>query len=377
MLPIHPQPFENELLSSWITRLSIENGFYSHTFFNQIFGFKEPIFNRDIDKLDSQNMLKLLSNISGSSIANLSKLSLASFEGQVFEKINTAGNSHWILPLGIYHRTKRKNGIVFCPACLKEDKVRYFRKYWRLAFQTICHKHHCILLENCPHCLYPIDYQRVGIGCHDYELPITDLGICMHCYKAIYDTQTQYLDKDLEFISTPYRTLINSFIMNRQVIPDLKQPLNLQVFNGLWLLCNRIMSKRAQTIRERILNHIGIDLRSLNDHKSFEFLSLPQRQKIMIVVLFYTQNWPNKFIDLVKDSKFTISAFSDHVEKIPFWLNTIIDTEMNKKRYITTDQEIISAIEYLKSNSIKVTEKSIAGFLGIRTTYLKKRIQFL
>lgn len=34
MLPIHPQPMSDELLTSWMVRLAFANGFALHTFYS-------------------------------------------------------------------------------------------------------------------------------------------------------------------------------------------------------------------------------------------------------------------------------------------------------------------------------------------------------
>lgn len=43
-----------------------------------------------------------------------------------------------------------KNGIKYCPGCLKEGK--YHRYHWCFHPVTVCLKHHCYLLDECPNC---------------------------------------------------------------------------------------------------------------------------------------------------------------------------------------------------------------------------------
>lgn len=377
MLPIHPQPLENELLSSWITRLAIANGLYSHSFFNSLLEFKGVISSRDIDRLDSPELLKVLARVSGKSHDEIAALKLSSLQGQVFENQNLSGRTRWVLPLGIYHRTKQKNGLVYCPLCLQQDKIRYFRKSWRLAFITLCHTHQCILWDHCPYCKATVDYQRLGIGRRQYELPLEDLGLCHHCYKPLWKAPIQYLTLKMDILSTPYRHFITSFNTNKPVLPSLNQPLNLQVFGGLWILTGRMMSRRAATVRARIFKETSIVIPSEEHHESFEYLTLKQRLSTLIAIFYYLQDWPDKFINLVKGTTFTLSAFSDDIEKSPFWLSSVVTQNLSLRQYSLTDEEIVSATNYLKSHQVSFTKSQLANLLGIDISSLAKRLKSL
>jgi hypothetical protein len=52
----------------------------------------------------------------------------------------------------------------FCPACLAEDIVPYFRKQWRLALFTYCLKHRIELYDECPGCHAPIAVYQGDFG---------------------------------------------------------------------------------------------------------------------------------------------------------------------------------------------------------------------
>lgn len=374
MLPIHPQPLDDESLSSWITRLAIENGYYSHAFFSQVVNFKEVIFSRDVDRLNSPNLIVLLAKITGKPIEDILNLKISFFEGEVFKKLNALGNTRWILPLGIYHRTKLRKGMIYCPLCLREDKTRYFRKSWRLSFITFCYKHKCILLDHCNHCKSPIDFQRLGIGSLHYELPVKDIGLCFKCHKPLFETPIKFLDMEMNLISTSFENFLLNFDNQNSIIPALNQPFNLQIFDGLWVLVGRILSKRASDVRHRILKETGIKLSRFQ--KSFDYLPLNERLKVIIVILFYLEDWPNKFLELVKDTKFTLSAFNDNTNEIPFWLDSIIDQEMNRKQYQVSDEEIVNATKHLKKNNI-YSKLELAKLLGIHISSLQKRLHRL
>ena len=59
ILPVHPNPFRDELLSSWMVRLAISNGWPFHTFYSKLLGLESPIWSRDIDKYAIESVYKV------------------------------------------------------------------------------------------------------------------------------------------------------------------------------------------------------------------------------------------------------------------------------------------------------------------------------
>ncbi len=81
MLPIHPHPKPDEILSCWMVRLAMENGFKLHTFYAQILQYKEPIWNRDVDRHPKQNLIQILACATGHSAELLYGMSLRAYGG--------------------------------------------------------------------------------------------------------------------------------------------------------------------------------------------------------------------------------------------------------------------------------------------------------
>src|SRR5207237_99582 len=138
ILPAIVQPQDDELLSSWIFRLAEINATKVHTFCKRYFPLQQ-VWNRDIDRLGPRAMLHTLSKITTIDYPRLLKSTFSDYEGFLFKELNSNGNSKWIMPLGIYHRTRKRFGLQFCPQCLIKDGNRpYFRKSWRLSLSIVC-----------------------------------------------------------------------------------------------------------------------------------------------------------------------------------------------------------------------------------------------
>jgi hypothetical protein len=85
------------------------------------------------------------------------------------------------LPLGIYHRTRRRYGLLFCPSCLQRDgPAPYFRKTWRLALSFACTTCGIALHEKCPCCGQPVIFFRQELG-QKSAMPRTLLSACFYC----------------------------------------------------------------------------------------------------------------------------------------------------------------------------------------------------
>jgi hypothetical protein len=188
LLPMHPKPLEDELLSSWWFRLARANCEKLHTFTRAIVP-NVAIWNRDIDRSVTDDVLQVLAAKTGTSLERVRATTLRDFEGRLFERFNANGNCRWILPIGIYHRSRRLYGLQYCPLCLREDEVPYFRRLWRLSFVTMCPKHWMPLLDRCSCCGEPVAFHRRDLRGPRSIYPEHPITLCQHCELDLRDAQ--------------------------------------------------------------------------------------------------------------------------------------------------------------------------------------------
>jgi TniQ len=188
--PIHFKPLPDELLSSWLVRLAHSHGLKVQTFCNLLFGNTRQLWNRDIDRLAPDWLLQALSDRTGTPIEEIFQSTLRSYEGWLYPKIRTSGTLQWITALKLHHRKFEGHGIQFCPQCLTEDNEPYFRKRWRVAFNTICVKHNCMLHDRCQNCGTGIAFHRVDVGHKEYSGG-PSLTACHCCGFDLKSSKTQ------------------------------------------------------------------------------------------------------------------------------------------------------------------------------------------
>lgn len=144
-------PFEDESLTSWIARLANGNGLSFRSFWQSLSQESPWLRLGDLDRSDDGRLFQTLSRRTTVLEATIRALSLNEFQGKVFGE-NEKEKSDWIIPGDSLNTRKSRHGRQFCPHCLSQDRVPYFRKHWRLAFISVCPIHLVELLEACPGC---------------------------------------------------------------------------------------------------------------------------------------------------------------------------------------------------------------------------------
>lgn len=189
--PIHPQPLKDELLSSWLIRTAHANRFKVHDFYSLYFGRHKQIWNRDVDLFTPSWLIESLTQYFRCDQDKIIALTLCSYEALIFQNYSfNSATIKGILNVGIYHRSRNNFGLQYCPLCLKEDLIPYYRKYWRLAYITTCDKHNIYLSDRCPHCSAPIMPHRLDMANKTYLPKDISLTLCASCKKDL----TQSID---------------------------------------------------------------------------------------------------------------------------------------------------------------------------------------
>lgn len=178
--PIRYKPLPDELLSSWVVRLAHGHGLKVQTFCNLIFGNRHQVWNRDIDRLGPDWLVNELSARTGTPLAIAYGTTLRAYEGWLYPRFKASGALQWIQTLKMYHRKFEGFGLQYCSQCLREGPEPYFRKSWRVTFNTVCVRHQCMLRDRCPNCGAGVAFHRRDMGHGDVVLADSMAG-CHQC----------------------------------------------------------------------------------------------------------------------------------------------------------------------------------------------------
>ena len=134
-----PRPETNEIFSSYLLRLTQENGYSNYQTILDYVGI-----NSDLHKLnylpEDETDLTLLSQM-----AQIE-------EAQLWETIYPAIADRKIKAYGFildYEWLEREK-LKICPSCFATNA--YYHKHWSLWSYTSCHIHQCLLVDRCPQC---------------------------------------------------------------------------------------------------------------------------------------------------------------------------------------------------------------------------------
>jgi hypothetical protein len=207
IFPNYVEPYEDELFSSWLCRLSINHNVKPQSFFLNYFGKDAAIWNRDIDLYTPSKKIEILSNHTPLSFQHINSLLLTSYEGYLYENgSNKLGKKKNVLEIGVQHRQRNLFGLQYCPVCLKRNQ--YYKKPWRLSTSILCIKCNVLLHDRCHKCGSPIMFYRNYMGINNSTLvasPMSFCGTCKHNLghsPKISPTETE----------TNYQTYINNTI---------------------------------------------------------------------------------------------------------------------------------------------------------------------
>lgn len=334
--PIHLKPLDDELLSSWIIRLAHAHGYKIQTMCLVLFGRNSAIWNRDIDRLAPPEVIDALARISGASVEQIEKTTLRSYEGVMFERHVTGGICRWLVPLGVFHRSRSRPGLMFCPQCLRDDATPYFRRRWRLASSTICANHKGYLLDACPKCAAPIAPHRSDMqGRQLYP----SSGLKIHCWQCGFDlrisAQEIVLDERLIALQAQIDSVLSAGYVNWAGNPSMH---SIIFFDGLHQLISGITSNHTQ---KRLLNFTRLSGITLNDwpYAGLESARLSMRQELFRLLVYTLDNWPINFSQLIHEYKLRYADLKGDSTQLAGWYEDVIQREGGAGRILITHDE--------------------------------------
>ena len=279
------------------------NGFKVHNFYSEYFGTDKQIWNRDIDHHAPQWLLDGLAERTGVSQQRIAQTTLRNLESWAFEKFNETGVTRWVLPLGIFHRTRRAYGQQFCPICFREDSQPYLRRSWRLALTVVCEVHGVYMHDRCSVCGDPLIPHRADFGPRRGVPKSTTMARCHKCRSSLHELVTT---ADPEHIQM--QRYINQTLQSGYAELDGKFIYAPLVFDGLRRMMRLIKNNVVPSTKGKI----------------FERIAIPQRAVLLQFALQLTVNWPHKFLQRCKEISHPYTSLIEGDDDIPYWLYSVM-----------------------------------------------------
>lgn len=316
IFPAFIPPEQDELFSSWYCRLSISHAVKPLTFVKNNFGYDAPIFNRDIDCLKPDYLVKLLQQHTPLSKKRIDNLFINSYKDIYFNEFSNIKSS--ILSLGMNHRNRKRFGTMCCPKCLSNNP--YYRKEWRLFTTIVCSKCKSNLIDRCPSCKKPISYHQIynsgNQSTPDIKRPFS---ICWNC--KIDFTQ-------IEIIKPTSLEIQYQIFLNNTLKDGFNQFSNYSFLfvNGLILLSRSArgtkLNKFNKNLSSLLLEIYNIDFKQIkNETGSW---SLDERKETLPVIYNFMRELPHhdKSLEYFKLSKSYLTTYNKNIE---YWIISLLN----------------------------------------------------
>ncbi len=316
MLPLSPKPYADELLSSYLSRLSLAHFVDLSRLMSKHFSHK-GFYGVDIDIYRyPKEFWQVLSKMSGVKQKQLKSMQLLNYAGYIQEDVKRAGKQLWIAPLGNSNENGKFHYVRYCSECLKE--APYFKKEWRLMFINACSIHECALRNVCPNCKESILISRVN------ELhPLTECGNCrfdLRESKSIPVSKTSTGFTTMEQLKNIGQQ--GYYIRNRQWHYSI----------GLFIVLRIIVARliRAGVGKEIVLQGLEVleDIPCINIENAKFVEELDPLCLLLLIdeAMEYLRNWPIGFDSFCLKNKMTNRArIYDkrrfNISDIPYWFD--------------------------------------------------------
>lgn len=279
------EPYDDELLSSWLIRTAIAQGCQPLTLTHKIWGKSWRPWTSDLDiSIGSEKLEILLSN--NMSQEQLLHLTLKN-ENNIIN--NRSPQGRWITKLGV-RSLDRTGGLRFCPICLNQQA--FLKKTWRLAWNVCCPQHRCLLQTFCTHCSLPFSPHKLSYN----RLEIR------YCARCGHDLSSQTILISSEEIFN-VQVKLNSYIELGHTYSDNDLSVS-EVFDKYHFLIRFL--NHACTIQtvsdQRLINDLGIELskksRSSEDietmspdwlFESMKIISMIQNKSAIDLALYFKE----------------------------------------------------------------------------------------
>lgn len=249
----------------------------------------------------------------------------------------------------------------FCPMCLREDNVPYFRKIWRVAFYNICHKHKCRMYEECPQCKAILDISSMYANKLTYEF----------CHKCGFDfKKARRLPIYKKYASSiNYQNKIFKIIYDGYIQLEDKPIYSFLFFKVFAKLSKLILldSKHKFIDKHHLYKIVKHSIQNNTNHPINKRINARGQSALYGLIMYIFDNYPVNLRKYILENNLAHYDMTDEMKYIPFWYENIVNeiTPRYMPHSMTVTKEESNAAEkYLKSIGREVNKANLTKLLG-------------
>lgn len=305
--PCYVHPHEDELFSSWFMRLCRSHLTKSHSFSKYFFD-NAPIWNRDIDQAPKKIIEERLLKHTLMTGMEIKALFLNSYEGVLFERYYNS--TPIINSIGIFHRTRKRYGMLYCPGCFESGKL-YYKKQWRLKTSIACTSCGLRLLDRCTNCGSAVCFHRLENGYKNSYLK-DSMSSCYKCRKELKCKRAFMVasNDELEFQNYIDQTMLKGYNDHCTY--------SFHYFDFLMSMqrCILTTSKVWCRIRDGVKKQYKLDI----SIQKFSPVSLQQNRESLLIAHDLLKCWPENFSAFCTSNSIRYSDIAKDMPSTPFFI---------------------------------------------------------
>jgi len=321
---LHPKPHDEELLSSWLVRLGRAYGAKPTRFCAAV--WRHPSFwHRDIDKGIYEPVLTVLAEKTATPRARVLDTTLRGYAGFPKHELYHNGLSPRVLSIGLRNGRRQRYWLQYCPYCLRDDDDPYFRRHWRLTFVTVCQTHCCRLLDRCTVCRTP---------CNIYQLP-SDAVTLTQCHRCRFDARRAWApalngSADHHRVMQFQTMLVEALQRGWCPLSPAESVSTEQYLAVLQQLGRLLITRhRAHELRTGFCQHLGEPFFEPSfpspGARALEVLSVADRFPLMLLLGWWLDDWPDRFVAMCAMAKLTITDLGRDFLHPPDWYEEAVE----------------------------------------------------
>lgn len=312
--PIHLKPKGDELLSSWLVRLSIAHGLSPSDLDRILYPVSNVhLWGLDIDLGSKRNgypqsgsrdrLFSILSEKTGTPLDKVRRTTLDEYEKRLFYRLYGRNLYSWILPSDFNpSRQSRGFGMQACPLCLDRDGKPYFRRRWRLAFVVVCPQHACRLIDRCNVCGAPIRFNLSATYLtHSASNAMTTCHKCWSDYRHSFGKKRDSIVRVSQDMIEFQERLVQLANQDDLKVTRAETVSTEECFEVLNRMLSLIIQPRAygQALRTAIAGHYGLNLapsRYANKPNTLESLDIGRRYELVWLLKRLLEDAPAQYL---------------------------------------------------------------------------------
>lgn len=311
MLTVKVFPKKYELISSWLLRLTNNNGTNINVLSDFLFKNSKLILN-DIDKSLESKDIHQLAEYTDIDSKIIERLTLKNFLSNFSkEPLNSLKKWKWIIPSGTKY-TIKTNGLLFCSKCL-EEKNTILYIFNRLSWNVICPIHNQLLQNKCPRCN------------HQFSPNLKNFNDTFHiCSYCSHDFRLDVSDENISIESLELQIYLNNCIKEKQIVKSNYNLLDKTLFELFYTIRTLLRFTLAIQKNKRIIRLLKEEFK-LDDNVFFknkatlyfDILESDERMKLMHIISRFLKMDIKLFENFLQISKITYRQFLGSNTAIP------------------------------------------------------------